>query len=210
MQYPKNKPFLVGISGRSGAGKTFVIQQLKKLLLPINTTLVSQDDYYLPITQQQKDKNGIENFDLPTAINHQQLLTDIALLLSNQVVEKQSYTFNNAATPSHLILLLPNPIILLEGLFIYSYPEIAKHIQYKLFIDCSADICLARRLQRDSSERGYNPEQIQYQWHEHVEPAYQHFLLPHLKTADAIITNEQHIVGLEEIATSLKEKATRG
>ena len=46
-----NKPFIIGIAGGSGSGKTFFLNCFLKHFEPNEVCLVSQDDYYLPIAQ---------------------------------------------------------------------------------------------------------------------------------------------------------------
>ena len=63
------KPFIIGITGGSGSGKTSFIKALKKSFSKDEICFVSQDDYYLTKEHQKKDDEGVENFDLPSSIN---------------------------------------------------------------------------------------------------------------------------------------------
>ena len=59
------KPFVIGIAGGSGSGKTFFLNCFLNHFNPEDICLVSQDDYYKPKYLQKIDKNGWINFDLP-------------------------------------------------------------------------------------------------------------------------------------------------
>ena len=64
-------PYLVGITGGSGSGKTYFLKRLMEKLGTNNVTLVSQDNYYLPKEQQAIDENGVTNFDTPASIDNE-------------------------------------------------------------------------------------------------------------------------------------------
>jgi uridine kinase len=52
------------------------------------------------------------------------------------------------------------------------------------------DAQLDRRLKRDAKERGYGPEDVLYQWQNHVLPAYRNYLLPYRHLCDLHVVNE--------------------
>ena len=186
------KPFLVGISGGSGCGKTTILKALFDAMPNGSLALVSQDDYYLPIEQQPLDHNGKENFDLPASLDEKQFVQDLNQLLNNQRVEIIEYTFNNDAKQASLKIVEPAPIVIVEGLFVFHYEDIYKQMDYKVFVEACEKTRLARRLVRDEKERGYPREDVLYQWKHHVEPAYHEFLKPYIPACDLIINNDEH------------------
>ena len=72
-------PFVIGICGGSGSGKTTLLRKISAHLGAPNVSVFSMDNYYLKINKQQKDQSGVVNFDLPTALNEQQLVQDLLL-----------------------------------------------------------------------------------------------------------------------------------
>ena len=56
---------LIGLAGGSGSGKTYFLKNLLTHFAPNGISMLSMDNYYLPIQEQIKDENGIENFDRP-------------------------------------------------------------------------------------------------------------------------------------------------
>ncbi|NJL74347.1 MAG: hypothetical protein HC892_04160 [Saprospiraceae bacterium] len=48
------KPYIIGVSGGSGAGKTSFTERLRATFLERELCIISQDDYYLPIQEQSK------------------------------------------------------------------------------------------------------------------------------------------------------------
>lgn len=188
-----NKPFVIGIAGGSGSGKTFFLNCFLNHFKNNEICLVSQDDYYKPKEEQPLDKNGWINFDLPQCIDDKQLLTDLTALINGGTIYKREYTFNVDEDKARMLTIKPAPIIIVEGLFIFHFHEIARLFDMKIFIDADEEITLNRRLKRDIAERGYDKDMIMYQWVNHVLPAYNAYLLPYKDTADKIIINNTHI-----------------
>ena len=188
-----NKPFIVGIAGGSGSGKTLFLNCFLSHFAPDQISLLSQDNYYKPKELQPVDENGQVNFDLPECIDDETLLSDLKALISGKEISKKEYTFNVAEDKARTLAIKPAPIILVEGIFIFHFQEISKLFNLKVFIDAEDDITLNRRLKRDIAERGYSHDMILYQWKNHVLPAYKKFLLPYKSTVDKVIANNTRL-----------------
>ncbi len=200
-------PYLVGIAGGSGSGKTSFIRDLKNKLPETAIAFVSQDDYYIERDLQAKDQNGEMNFDLPTSIDKNHFYNDILTLIGGQAIAKTEYVFNNKNAIPKQITIEPKPILVIEGLFIFHYQEIKKLLNLSIFIDVKEELTLQRRLKRDLIERGYPETDVLYRWQHHVMPAYKNYLLPYRDDADIIVTNNSsYQKGLEVILNHLKSK----
>jgi uridine kinase len=199
------RPYVVGISGGSASGKTSFLKNLRESLPAGAACVVSQDNYYLPKEQQVKDENDQINFDLPTSIHRDAFYKDMCRLMQGEKVELKEYTFNNASHSSRIIELLPAPIIIMEGLFIFHYEEIRNQLDLKVYIDAREDLKLQRRLRRDKDERGYPEETVMYQWNNHVMPSYHQYLRPYRDDADIIVTNNiSYDKGLKVLVNHLR------
>jgi uridine kinase len=186
-------PFIIGIAGGSGSGKTFFLKCFLEHFTDDEVCLVSQDDYYIPVAHKMTaEENKLYNFDLPDTIDHQHFTEDISKLLNNESISKREYIFNNPNVVPKLLEIKPAPILIVEGLFILHFKEIAKLLNLKIFIEADENIALARRLKRDLIERGYSRDDVMYKWVNHVMPAYQEFLLPYKDECDQVITNNTH------------------
>lgn len=201
------KPFLIGLTGASGAGKTTFLNQLKAHFNDQQLCVVSQDNYYRTREEQTKDALGIENFDLPTSINRQEFHRDIEQLLAGKTVTRPEYTFNNAAVEPKMLTFQPSPLILVEGIFIYHYSEIRDLLDLKLFLDVKETIALSRRIKRDKIERNYPLDDVLYRYEHHVLPTYEHYIKPFRDEADLIINNNRNFnTGLDAVIAYLKGK----
>ena len=183
------KPYLIGIAGGSGAGKTFFLKALREHFDEDALCIISQDNYYRPANEQALDEMGYINFDRPEGIDKAAFLMDIELLSKNQTIIRQEYMFNQPGFTGQMIELKPAPVIIIEGLFIFHFPEISKILDLKIFMESHHQTRLARRLERDKKERGVTEELVLYQWEKHVMPAYENFLLPYRDEANLIIDN---------------------
>lgn len=184
------KPFIIGITGGSGSGKTSIIKLLRDKFSEAELCLISQDNYYLDRNQQLQDANGVTNFDLPTCLNEKQFLQDIRTLMEGKSIEFMEYTFNNDLRESRVKKIDSAPIIVVEGLFVFYYEEMRKLMDLKVYVDASDIVKLKRRIQRDQVERNYPIDDVLYRYEYHVTPAYQNYILPFKRQADIIINNE--------------------
>lgn len=183
------KPYVIGIAGSSGSGKTFFLNCFLKHFSPEEVTLISQDDYYIPANTKTQEENKLYNFDLPTSIDRNAFYKDISDLFDGKTIYKEEYTFNNPAIKPKMLEIKPAPILIIEGLFIYHYTEVNKLIDHRIFLDANQDIALERRLRRDLIERGYFEDDVRYKWVNHVLPSYNEYLLPYKNSCDQVIIN---------------------
>jgi uridine kinase len=207
-----NKPFIIGIAGGSGSGKTFFLKRFLDHFSPDEVCLVSQDDYYIPVAHNMTpEENKLYNFDLPTTVDTQHFLDDINKLISGETILKNEYTFNNPTAIPKVLEIRPAPILIIEGLFILHFTPIAELMDMKIFIEADDDVALSRRLKRDLLERGYSGDDVMYKWINHVVPAYKEFLLPYKDYCDKVVVNNGHIADeilkvTEEISEELRER----
>ena len=186
------KPYIIGITGGSASGKTKFLNQLVKSFDESQMCLVSQDNYYRPRNEQPIDENGVHNFDTPNSIDFEAYANDIAALKEGKVVQREEYTFNNPDKKPDLLEFKPAPIIVVEGIFVLYYPQVANQLDLKLFIESQEHLKLKRRIIRDNEERGYDLEDVLYRYEKHVYPTYEKFIKPFMSDADLVIPNNTH------------------
>lgn len=182
-------PYVIGIAGSSGSGKTYFLKKFLNHYPAEKITLISQDDYYIPANTKTREENRLYNFDVPTAIDRKSFFEDIQSLLNGQTIYRKEYTFNNPDLKPQTLKIEPAPLLIVEGLFIFHYQEINKLLDYKFFLNAPDEIALQRRLKRDRIERGYDHDDVMYKWIHHVTPSYQKYLLPYKSKCDIIIEN---------------------
>ncbi|MEM6802027.1 MAG: uridine kinase [Bacteroidota bacterium] len=201
-----NKPYVLGICGGSGSGKTYLLTQLLSKLPTDKLTLVSQDNYYLPYDEQDQDEEGLVNFDHPKSIDLELLHRDMERIMSGETVNIKEYTFNNPAHTAKDISMAPAPILILEGLFIYHLPKLRDLIDLKVFVDAPEYLRLYRRLKRDEIERGYSNAAVLRDYERFVAPMYTEFVEPTKKYCDMIVLNVDRVDNAVEVLTNHLEK----
>lgn len=175
---------VIGICGGSGSGKTTLLKKIARTFPELKPALFSMDNYYKPIEQQYVDDEGQVNFDLPTALNRQQLVSDLRSLKQGHSIEVEEYHFNAPPGKRVLITLQSSDLIIVEGLFLFAYEELKTLLDYTVFMEVDLGVQLDRRIYRDQETRGYDREEIMYQWNNHVIPCYNKYLAPYRENAD--------------------------
>ena len=190
---------IVALTGGSGSGKSTVLNGLREHFSG-EVTILSLDDYYRPKNELPTDAQGGTNFDVPEVINYDDLLRDMRSLMAGNVVELDTYTYNKSAMISERIQIKPAPWLILEGIFTLHHEDVRAMIDIKAFIDASVATRLERRKHRDLTVRGYAPEEIQYQWDNHVRPSELKFIEPWKSKCDIVIDNENNWkIGLTQL-----------
>lgn len=194
-------PYTIGITGGSGSGKTHFLKILSSRFKEDEICLVSQDHYYRSLEHQKRDAQGVENFDLPDAIDREKFHEDILRLKRGETFSKEEYTFNNPSAKPALFTFRPAPILIIEGLFVQYFPEIAQELDLKIFIEAKDYVKLSRRIRRDNDERGYDLEDVLYRYQHHVMPVYESIIKPLKDQADIIIPNNRHFAQAVDLLT---------
>jgi len=185
------KPYIIGITGGSGSGKTTIIRAIEKTFSKKQICVISQDDYYRPREQQKIDKEGVRNFDRPKSIDKAAFIKDVNKLLNGKVVKRQEYTFNNEKANPKMLTFKPAPIILVEGLFVFHYKKMNELLDLKVFINAKENLKVIRRIKRDRVERNYPLSDVLYRYENHVLPAFEKYIAPYREDADLIINNNE-------------------
>jgi uridine kinase len=203
----KQKIYTVGITGGSGSGKTYFIKNLASRFMADEICFISQDHYYKSRDLQVTDNEGIKNFDLPSAIERERFHADIQTLKRGEPIKIKEYTFNNPEATPQLLEFKPAPILIIEGLFVQYFEEIANELDLKIFIEAKDYIKLSRRIKRDNDERGYDFHDVLYRFQHHVMPIYETLIKPLKHHTDLIIPNNQNFEkALDLLTLALKTK----
>jgi uridine kinase len=205
-----NTPFIMGVTGGSGSGKTSFIRELVQHFKQDQVCLISQDNYYRPRNQQPKDENGIRNFDEPDSIDLKKMVRNVQDLIKGKKIHVDEYTYNNPELPLNKIIYNPAPILILEGIFILYQPELREMLDLKIFMHAMEHIMLARRIVRDEKERGYDLEDVLYRYQNHVMPSFRKYILPYKETCDIIINNNDGYEKAIRVITAYIEKQLPG
>jgi uridine kinase len=186
------KPYIIGITGGSGSGKTTFLDKLRQLFEEDQICVLSSDNYYRPTEEQELDEFGIANYDLPGSLNRYELERDVKKLIAGETVHRKEYTFNNPNRVAADLVYKAAPILILEGIFVFHFEEISELIDLRVFLYTSESTALSRRIRRDKMERNYPLEDVLYRYEKHVLPTFRKYIEPIKDQADIIINNNRN------------------
>ncbi|XWS27686.1 hypothetical protein CRYUN_Cryun25bG0002700 [Craigia yunnanensis] len=178
----QKQPFVIGVAGGAASGKTTVCDMIIQQLHDQRVVLVNQDSFYHKLTEEELARVHEYNFDHPDAFDTEKLLDSMENLRHGRAVDIPKYDFKsykNNVFPARRVN--PSDVIILEGILIFHDPHVRELMNMKIFVDTDADVRLARRIRRDTVEKGRDIGAVLDQ------PAFDDFILPTKKYADIII-----------------------
>ncbi|XP_016705919.1 uridine kinase-like protein 4 isoform X2 [Gossypium hirsutum] len=182
------QPFIIGVSGGAASGKTTVCDMIIQQLHDQRVVLVNQDSFYHELTEEELATVHEYNFDHPDSFDTEKLLDSMENLRHGQAVDIPNYDFKsykNSVFPARRVN--PSDVIILEGILIFHDPRVRELMNMKIFVDTDADVRLARRIRRDTVEKGRDIGVVLDQYSKFVKSAFDDFILPTKKYADIII-----------------------
>lgn len=201
------KPFIIGITGGSGSGKTTILKKIRERFDLDKVCIVSQDDYYRPREEQETDHEGFQNFDLPKSIDKKAFYNDLEKLSNGESIQRQEYVFNNKEAVPKMLTFNPAPVIVVEGLFVLHYRKIRRLLDLKVYVHAKENLKVIRRIKRDRIERGYPLEDVLYRYEHHVLPSFEKYVLPYMEVADIVVNNNETFDnGLEVLLGFIQSK----
>lgn len=200
------QPYVIGVCGGSGSGKTTFCRQLVKYLGTEHVLHISQDSYYKDLSHLPFEQREKINFDHPDIIEFPLLVSHLDELSLGKNVTLPLYDFSKHSRHMGNQFASPKPIVVLEGVLLFSDLDTEKRMNHKVFIETSEKVRFERRLKRDVRERGRTPESVHCQFKSTVEPMHNIFVEPGKSKADQVISGEQ---SFEQIIEDLSLKVIK-
>ncbi|KAI7758327.1 hypothetical protein M8C21_013688 [Ambrosia artemisiifolia] len=163
------QPFIIGVAGGAASGKTTVCDMIIEQLHDQRVVLVNQDSFYHNLTAEELTRVHEYNFDHPGeyAFDNEKLLSLVEMLKHGKAVDIPKYDFRSYKNNVSRRFCS------------------RKYNSFVLLAD--ADVRLARRIRRDTGEKGRDISMVLDQYSKFVKPAFDDFILPTKKYADIII-----------------------
>ena len=182
---------IIGIAGASGAGKSLLARQLHGRLaeqgIERNVAILHEDYYYRERNDLTFEQREQINYDHPRAFEHALLVEHLDQLKAGQAVDVPQYDYSQHNRKSECLSLQPAGIVILEGILVLHDPAVVERLDLRIFVDVPMDICLTRRLKRDTRERGRSLDSVLTQYEQTVRPMYFEFIAPTKQHADLIV-----------------------
>ncbi|PCI53834.1 MAG: uridine kinase [Gammaproteobacteria bacterium] len=183
---------VIAITGASASGKSLLAETIYYELLPElgsdGISLIKEDAYYRDQSHLTMNDRLNTNYDHPKAFEHELLNTHLTSLIAQQSIDCPIYCYKTHTRTSETIKIKPTKIILVEGILLLSNSQLRHCFDIKVYMDTPLDICLIRRIERDTKERERSLESITNQYLTTVRPMYYQFIEPSKVWADILIT----------------------
>lgn len=201
---------IIGISGGTGSGKTTVANRILETVSADEVIFLQQDSYYRNLNDMPLDYRQEVNFDHPDALDNDLLVKHIRRLKAGAPVELPIYDFKTHSRANETQHVEPKPIIIVEGILIFTDARLLEEMDIKIFVDTPDDIRFIRRLRRDIAERGRTVESVIEQYLATVRPMHMQFVEPSKRSADVIIPEGGHnLVSIDLISVKIRERLAR-
>lgn len=198
---------ILGIAGGTGCGKTTVVNQIINEFPDEEVGVISQDSYYSDNSNLSYEERTKINFDHPRAIDFDLLMQHLKDLKAGKSVEQPVYSFVKHNRTKDTILTHPRKVMIVEGILIFTHPDIRELFDIKIFVHADSDERLIRRVRRDITERGRDINEVLNRYQTTLKPMHDQFIEPTKEFADIIIPNNKYnTVAVNIVRTIINER----
>ena len=183
---------IIAIAGPSASGKSLfaqtIYEQVHREFNDVRLAIIEEDSYYRDQSHLPPDNRVLVNYDHPAALEHELLYEHLKELKRGNGVDIPVYDYNLHTRSDKVRSVSPASVIIIEGILLLTDETLREHFDIKLFVDTPLDICLLRRIARDTQVRGRSFQSVAEQYENSVRPMYHQFIEPSSKYADMVIT----------------------
>ena len=185
----KSKPFIVGIAGGSGSGKSTFCEILVQELKDYQVSVVSTDQFFkrpLPKMISPVSRVEYDDFNHPDALDFSKFSEHLHELLNAEQLAD---------------------VIIVEGIFTLYFEELRQLLDLKIFVDLDADERMYRRIRRNMQNWGVSMEEVATYYLEAAKHREAEFALPTKKFANIILNgNDLHGTSKDIITYWIKNR----
>lgn len=185
--YLKNHEIVnVIIAGTTCSGKTTLANEIRNYFSgTYAVTIVSQDDYFKDLKEIPRTRKGYLT-DSINAFHTTEFKNDVETLLKNSSVIMPKYDISSNTRISKNKIVKSGKINVMEGLHTISILGYLDN-SIRIFLDTDINMCLSRRIARDTFKYGIPEDRIRQYWYDCVEPMCKEYIFPQQKLADIVL-----------------------
>ena len=177
---------IIGIAGGSGSGKTTLTNQIASQFTE-QVTIIKHDNYYKAHDDMDYDERSRLNYDHPNAFETDLMIKHLKALKQGESNECPVYDFTVHNRSKDTITIIPNKVIIVEGILILEKKELCDLMDLRIFVDTDADLRIIRRIKRDVLERARSLESVMNQYMDTVKPMHEQYVEPSKRNANIIV-----------------------
>ena len=174
---------IIGICGASGSGKSTLADEIKASL-DCEAVIIGQDCYYIDQSYKPFEERVTTDYDDPDIFDHDELLADMEALAEGRPITKKGYDYANHVRDDSEELIQPPDVVILEGIHVFHDPRLMQRMDLKVYMHVDPDMCLLRRVLRDTRKRGRSIESVAEQYQKTVKPWYDEVVSRYIRSAD--------------------------
>lgn len=152
----RSTPFIIGITGDSGSGKTTYSDTIKRFFGKELVNSFTMDGYHKE-NREQREKSGKLPLD-PEANRLELFLEHLKLLKQGKGIQLPIYNHEKGDFDPP-ITFTPAPIVIIEGLHVL-YPEFLPYIDFSIYVDPSREVKWEWKYKRDVVDRHHQVEPL--------------------------------------------------
>ena len=177
---------IIGIAGGSGSGKTTLTNQIASQFTE-QVTIIKHDNYYKAHDDMDYDERSRLNYAHPNAFETDLMIKHLKALKQGESIECPVYDFTVHNRSKDTITIIPNKVIIVEGILIFENKELCDLMDLRIFVDTDADLRIIRRIKRDVLERARSLESVMNQYMDTVKPMHEQYVEPSKRNANIIV-----------------------
>ncbi len=198
-------PLFIGIAGGTGSGKSTFAERIAEMF-GNDVSVIAYDNYYKPQDHIPMSERVKTNYDHPSALDTELLVSHLKSLAEGRAVEIPVYDFRIHTRTDSTVTVVPTHVIIVDGILTFHDETLRNIFDIRIFVDADADERILRRLTRDVRERGRDIDGVVEQYLTTVKPMHGVFVEPTKKYADIIINGGKNKIALDVVASRIKKR----
>ncbi len=173
------------IAGQTCSGKTTLANRLRDCFCnTYSVTIVSQDDYFKNIDDIPFNENGYL-MECPDAFHVSEFTHDVHIMLYKSITTMPRYDISTNTRIDKQKFVRAGQVNIFEGL--HTIDLLSLNNSIKIYLDTDIDVCLKRRIERDTKLLNVSEKQVIDYWNNCIQPTSTEFIHPQINKADFVL-----------------------
>ena len=159
--------------------------------LPGETSLVSLDSYYRELSHLSLEERARVNFDHPDSLDWPLFLDHLDRISRGESIPEPVYRFDLHNRAPEVTVVRAADWVLVEGILVLHRADVRRRLGLRVYVETPDELCLRRRVERDTVERGRTSESVHWQYAQTVRPMAAEYVWPARQHADVVVSGQE-------------------